>query len=152
MSDLRGTGDDFRPLFALGEPPLRYRLFTKFIFGLSEYSEPLRGKIAAVTQIDLSSRGAERWRCAVMTMRRVTEVRRPKERMELGVPTTGLEQTAGVAEERSDREFDVGGKSISRPAFALSRRQTRSERSGWTTAGVESEQRRTAYRGLGLGV
>lgn len=25
MSDLRGAGDDFRPLFALGEPPLRCR-------------------------------------------------------------------------------------------------------------------------------
>ena len=41
-------------------------------------------------------------------MLRVTEVSQPKERRELGVPTKGLEQTAGVAEARSDRHFVVG--------------------------------------------
>lgn len=73
-----------------------------------------------------------------MTMRRETEVSQPKERRELGVPTSGLEQTAGVAEVRSDRlsveEFSP--QTVSRPALALIRRQTRSERSGWPTAGV----------------
>ena len=81
----------------------------------------------------------------------VTEVRRPKERRELGVPTKGLAQTAGVAEARSDRlsveEFSP--QTVSRPAFALIRRQTRSERSGWPTAGVEPVRRRTVHRGLG---
>ena len=51
----------------------------------------------------------------------------------------GLAQTAGVAEARSDRlsveEFSP--QTVSRPALALIRRQTRSERSGWPTAGVE---------------
>lgn len=74
-----------------------------------------------------------------MTKPCATEVRRPKERRELGVPTPGLAQTAGVAEARSDRlsveEFSP--QTVSRPALALIRRQTRSERSGWPTAGVE---------------
>lgn len=48
--------------------------------------------------IDLSKRGDKRWRCAVMTMLCVTEVSQPKERRELGVPTSGLEQTAGVVQ------------------------------------------------------
>ena len=32
----------------------------------------------------------------------------PKERRKVGVPASGLEQTAGVAEARSDRHFVVG--------------------------------------------
>lgn len=38
---------------------------------------------------------------------------------------------------------------VCRPALTLSRRQTRSERSGWQTAVVESVHRRTVHRGLG---
>lgn len=44
------------------------------------------------------------------------------------------------------------GLRVCRPALALSRRQTRSECSGWPSAGVESVHRRTAHRGLGLGL
>ena len=64
-----------------------------------------------------------------MTMRRVTEVSQPKERRELGVPTKGLAQTAGVAEARSDRLSveELAPQTVSQPALALSRRQTRSE-------------------------
>lgn len=39
MSGLRGAGDDFRPLLALGEPPLRYRMFAIFNFSLAEYAD-----------------------------------------------------------------------------------------------------------------
>ena len=41
----------------------------------------------------------------------------------------GLEQTAGVAEARSDRLSveELAPQTVSRPALALSRRQTRSE-------------------------
>ena len=41
------------------------------------------------------------------------------------------------------------GLRVCRPALALIRRQTRSERSGWPSAGVESVHRRTDHRGLG---
>ena len=44
--------------------------------------------------------GVQRWRCAVMMMRRVMEVSQPMERRELGVPTKGLEQMAGVVKQR----------------------------------------------------
>ena len=64
-----------------------------------------------------------------MTMLRVTEVSQPKERSELGVPTKGLAQTAGVVEARSDRLSveELAPQTVSRPALALSRRQTRRE-------------------------
>ena len=53
--------------------------------------------------------------------------------------------------QRSDRLSveDLAPQTVSRPALALSRRQTRSERSGWPTAGVETVQHHTAQRGLG---
>lgn len=56
-------------------------------------------------------------------MLRVTEVSQPKERSELGVPTKGLAQTAGVAEARSDRLSveELAPQTVSRPALALSR-------------------------------
>ena len=48
----------------------------------------------------------------------------PKERREVGVPASGLEQTAGVAEARSDRLSveELAPQTVSRPALALSRR------------------------------
>lgn len=41
------------------------------------------------------------------------------------------------------------GLRVCRPALALIRRQTRSERSGWPSAGVESVHRRTDHRAWG---
>lgn len=72
---------------------------------------------------------SKRRRCAVMTMRCVTE----------GLSAKGTEGTrsayirirakAGVAEVRSDRLSveELAPQTVSRPAVALSRRQTRSE-------------------------
>lgn len=39
MSDLRGAGDDFHPLFALGEPPLRCARVRSEPYALAEYAE-----------------------------------------------------------------------------------------------------------------
>lgn len=69
------------------------------------------------------------WRCAVMTMLRVTEGLSAKGTQGTRNAYIGLAQTAGVAEARSDRLSveELAPQTVSRPAIALSRRQTRSE-------------------------
>lgn len=55
-------------------------------------------KLAFTTATALLTCERFMWRCTVVTMLCVTEISQPKERRELGVPTLGLEQMAGVVQ------------------------------------------------------
>lgn len=132
MSDLGGAGGVYAPATVCEDPPPpspSFRLAPSRPLGICRPPPPLRGKIAAVkvkfprVEIDLcdstaltACRGST-WRWAVMTMLRVTEVRRTKECWRLGAHST-----EGCREvQRSDRQSlkSACGLRVCRPLRAV---------------------------------
>lgn len=93
------------------------------------------------------------WRRAVMKMLCVTEVRQPKERREHGVPASGLEQTAGVAQPVERQAVsEIRLRFESQPTYPCPKPQvTRCEYSGCGRLPQRSECIYVRAPGLGAG-